>query len=391
MKIDIIELAKDAFKDKELILESVSSNKIQISYKGKTTKPKPIILSKKINLNKGLGEFCGLYYGEGFNSKKSCRHITQFTNSEPELIRKFMMFMKNIFYIKKNSFTFKIKVTKGNIPKKEIMSFWKKELRLNTNSNIQFSQDSEIRKKYCQRIMIYFGNTVFRTILDRLIETVYIESTLNHEVRCGFLSGLFAGEGCVNLNNNSLFSIEISQGYKNLKKDNIFGKPKREYIKNQLNLEGIKTNNNKKGIKVIVTNLKNLEKFYNLKLHTLHPKKSKKFKFGFMNLRTNERAGITNHEAEFNIIRLLLDKGPLSITSISKLRDTKNMTSVGIIKGRKDRNKSGLLNKGYLEVQDRIKIKDSKKPVEVFSVTEKGKVYLDKLKEIVNSKYIDNY
>ena len=387
MKIDIIKVAKEVFKDKELILEDVGKDKVKINYKGKTSKPKPIVLPRKIEMNEKLGEFCGLYYAEGFNSKNSCWHITQFTNSEPELIRQFISFLESDFSFEKNDLTFKIKVSEGkyfNLSKEETINFWKKELDLNGSSRIQFYRESRITKKYSHCMMVYFGNTVFRSILNRIIEKICEISISNHKVRCGFLRGLFAGEGCVILNKSSLFGLEISQGFKkDNEKDRKIGRPKREFIKKLLELEQIQTNNPTSGIKVIITNFKNLERFHSLMLHSLHPKKFDKCNGGFNHLKKNKRAGITNNEAEYEMLNLILSKGPLSIRSISRLRRTKVMTNVEVIKGRKDRNKIGLLNKGFLYSHGIEKI--SKKPSELFGISDTGKTYLSKIEEKIKA------
>lgn len=389
-KLNIAKIARDALKEKELILENLK-DKIKISYKGKTAQPKPLILPRYIKLSETLGEFCGLYYGEGSTSKNSWTSHTQFTNSNVGLVECFLSFMENHLNFNRKNFIYRVKAGKkisGNLSEDEITKFWLSKLRLHHNPTIKIYWDKKIRKRASHRMMVTLGSIIFRRILDRIIDLVCELCFVNHNLRIGFIRGLFAAEGTVSLNKCSLHHVIITQGYRDPIKDKIFGKPKREFIKKLLRYENIITNDNKKGINIAVTNLRNLEIFNNLRLYKLHKDKTKKFEAGFSKLKKSKRAGISNYESQLLVLELLYCKGPVSISEISKLRNRQDKTIIGIINGRKDRNKKGLLEKNYVYISDKIKLKHSKKPINLYWITKKGEEYLKELKDKIRNKKI---
>ena len=75
----------------------------------------------------GLG--IGLYWGEGTKASKSSVRLG---NTDPKLIKKFMDFMVRFFNIKKSDFSFGLQIF-TDIPVKEAMDFWTKELRIKPN------------------------------------------------------------------------------------------------------------------------------------------------------------------------------------------------------------------------------------------------------------------
>jgi len=379
MKIDIVETAKEVFKDKKLIIEEVEGSKIKIWYKRRGRYPKPFIFPKSLNLDFKFGQFCGLYYGEGANSQLSWTQHSQFTNSDPRLVKTFLNFMEERFDFNRNRFSYRAYATKNKISPKEeerVKKYWRSELNLERSTAIKvYTQSRE--GKFKDRIMVTLGSVIFRKMLDEFIKMACEISLTCDEVRRGFLSGLFAGEGFVALKGKSLFCIGISQGYKDAIKDRLFGRPKREFIKKLLKCEKISPNNTKKGINVFVTDLRNLKRFRDLNLHELHLEKFKKFEKGFLNLSSSKRAGISNNEAKYQILNLLFKNGPLSVEEISKFRGTKEITNSEILKGRKDRRRQGLLDKGYITLFKKVKQNHSKKPISLWSLTDMGQEYLD--------------
>ena len=381
-KLSIVEIAKDVLKDKELILEDLK-DKIKISYKGKTAQPKPITLPKYVKLNEALGEFCGLYYGEGATSKNSWTSHTQFTNTDVGLVENFLSFVENHLDFDRKNFNYRIKASRKaneNLSEEQIIRFWKNKLGLIHNPIIKVYWDKGIKTRSSHRMMVTLGSIIFRRTLDQIMDLVCELCFIHHRLRVGFIRGLFAGEGTVALNKESLHRAVISQGYKDPIQDKKFGIPKRNFIKKLLEYENIKTNNNKTGMNVIVTNLKNLEIFYNLKLYGLHKDKLKKFERGFIKLKKNKRAGISNYESQLLVLELLYNKGPMSISKISNLRNRHNKTIVGIVNGRKDINERVLLEKNYIHIPNKIKLKHSKKPINLYNITSEGKNYLKELK-----------
>ena len=382
MHLQVVDLAKRIFKEEVLIKNK--GNRVEISYKGKTSQPKSFVFPRKIKIDKNLGEFCGLYYGEGTKAKGSASHQFEFTNSEHALINRFFTLTKMIFGIDKKKFIIRIKARKcnqKNLSDEEVIDFWKKELNLDENTKFRLYWDSGVGKKFGHRAMPYLGSTVLRRIVDEIIEIVCEKCTKQSYLRQGFLRGLFAAEGCVVLKNGSLFAVEIAQGFNDANKDRVFGRPKREFIAGLLHLEKIATNSPRTGIQVIVTNKENLERFHQLKLHEAHPTKYKKFETGLCNLKTSRRSGITNHESEAEVLRILLQKGPLTMQKLYYTRGKCKSTTVDIIKGRNDRGKKGLIAKGYVTVYEKIRMKHSKKISELLTIPNEGKDYLEYLEK----------
>ncbi len=71
MQFDVSEMAREVFKDKELIIEELSDDRVQIHYKAhNVTNLKPIILPKFIELDEEFAEGIGLYSRRENNTKR---------------------------------------------------------------------------------------------------------------------------------------------------------------------------------------------------------------------------------------------------------------------------------------------------------------------------------
>jgi len=130
--LDTIKIVKKVLKDKDPIIKNLGS-KLKVTYKGKKSQPRPIILPKYIQINEKLGELCGLYYGEGATSKNSWTSHIQFTNSEPSLVKYFLMLIEEIFEFERDRFMFRIRGGNEKIEtlsKDEIIKIWKRSFNL---------------------------------------------------------------------------------------------------------------------------------------------------------------------------------------------------------------------------------------------------------------------
>ena len=93
-------------------------------------------------------------------------------------------------------------------------------------------------------------------------------------------------------------------------------------------------------------------------------------------------------EAKLEILDLLLNKGPKSILEISKLRETGVTTTKNIVSGREDRNQKGLLKNEFVFISKKVKLKHSIKPIRLFDITNKGKIYLESLKKEIYGNHV---
>src|SRR3989344_1050981 len=101
MKLDIVKIAKDVFKDKELILEDVGKEKVKIDYLAKRGdyNRKSFVFPKMILVNEWFMEGLGLYLGDGDFHRKEKRH-TSFTSKDKDIAVCFLGFLRSYFTIK---------------------------------------------------------------------------------------------------------------------------------------------------------------------------------------------------------------------------------------------------------------------------------------------------
>ncbi len=87
MKIDIIKIAKEVFKDKKLILQEIGKNKVKINYLAKrgNYNRKSFIFPKKIEIDKNFIEGIALFLGDGDFHRKEKNHTT-FASKDKDII-----------------------------------------------------------------------------------------------------------------------------------------------------------------------------------------------------------------------------------------------------------------------------------------------------------------
>ena len=142
-------------------------------YVQKNPRGDPFVFTQPKNLDEarlfGLG--VGLYWGEG---NKVNKNIVKLGNSDPELIKTFIKFLKTFFKIDTRSLKFHLHLF-SDINKEEALSYWMKELKANRS---QFYKPTitmsgklgTYRKKSTYGVAtLYFANTKLRNIMVGLL------------------------------------------------------------------------------------------------------------------------------------------------------------------------------------------------------------------------------
>lgn len=121
--------------------------------------------SQKKSFVFGLG--LGLFWGEG--SKRNVNSV-RLSNSDPRLIKWFILFLKEIYSIDKNKLRFQLQIHK-DLKEKETIQFWLKFLKVKQD---QFFKTTLLKGagpgSYKQRsqygvIIVYFNNTKLRNLI----------------------------------------------------------------------------------------------------------------------------------------------------------------------------------------------------------------------------------
>ena len=120
----------------------------------------------------GLG--LGVFWGEG--SKKN-PHAVRLSNSDPELIKKFIDFLVNIYHIDKNKLRFQI-LSYDDLHPSRLVSFWGKYLSV---KKAQFFKTTILKKRgdgtYHEKmkhgvLIVNFGNMKLRNLICSQIANI---------------------------------------------------------------------------------------------------------------------------------------------------------------------------------------------------------------------------
>ncbi|OGI65544.1 hypothetical protein A3A95_02895 [Candidatus Nomurabacteria bacterium RIFCSPLOWO2_01_FULL_39_18] len=113
----------------------------------------------------GLG--LGLYWGEG---TKRNLHMVRLGNSDPQLIKKFIDFLVDIYNINKKRLRFQLQIY-DDLNSNELLKFWAKYLSV---KNTQFSKTTILKRRgkgtYLEKmkygvIIVGFGNVKLRNLI----------------------------------------------------------------------------------------------------------------------------------------------------------------------------------------------------------------------------------
>jgi hypothetical protein len=134
---------------------------------------KPDIIRKKDLVLYGLG--LGLFWGEGF---KKSKNAVRLGNTDPKLIKTFLLFLERIYKIDKTKLRFGIQIFE-DLKVGLVRNYWIKELQIKKSQIFPTIVVSPSRKKgtYRQKsrygvLTVYFGNTRLKQVLDEHIELI---------------------------------------------------------------------------------------------------------------------------------------------------------------------------------------------------------------------------
>jgi len=262
IKISLIKVAKEALKDKEVLIKKLPAGKIEISYKniGYRTSNRlfPVALPRSIEIDKEFSEAIGLYLGDGMTSKNTIAMV-QFTNKDCDICHFMIEFFKMKFNIPLDDIDLDISYRFGS--EKNIIEKWSKVLCIMPEKFKIYKADENY---FDETLHIRINGTVFRKIFQHIIENYLQEIKDISELRRGFLRGYFAAEGSISYYKKSgqlLSSISFS-----------YNSQKEKWLRNFcidcLKNEGISTtcsDVDNKG-KIVICNWNNYQTLWNIDL-----------------------------------------------------------------------------------------------------------------------------
>lgn len=337
--------------------------------------PKDIEIPRFINLNEDLGESLGLYFGDG--TKKDIG--LEFSNSSPHIMDLWLKHLKTfdinedkINYIAKVSINSKIKY---NVTEDEIKTFWCSSLDIEkTKIIIQWvkskGKPSTYLKKYGTLVIRYY-DSLFSVFYNTLLENLPTFLEENEQFRVGFLRGLVAAEGNINIKKNGSLGLFRIAGDSNT----------RVFISNLLsNFFNIHAKEDKSN-QLYFSGFKNFQIVKDLDLHTLHPEKAKSFEDGYEVLKKNlnrksDKYLFLKNKRAINIL-ISLRESPKSYSDLEEIIKVSPRYLRLILKGGKNAGNYwyyGLLHMGLV-------LRNKDKGVMIWRITEKGKKFLKDLKK----------
>jgi len=251
--------------------------------------PKEIVIRRFMTLDALTFEGLGLWVGEGGKDKG-----LYFGNSNPELLLHFLKFADEKLGINRRNF----KVTL-NVPmlKDEnlIKMRWSEILQIPIGNFTRICIDPRISKEYAQ---IYYNSILLVELIKALQKEVEPAILSTQQFAAPFLRGMFAAEGQVAFRKHGAFYITFSSANLELV----------SFLKKCLQSVGITSGKYMhQSRKFPIYGYKNLKRFKELGIHTLHPEKRAKFELGFANYK---RVNVLDGEEARALILQQLALGP---------------------------------------------------------------------------------
>ncbi len=243
--------------------------------------PKQIIVPRFIELNTGFGELIGLYYGDGTKNA----NCIEFTNFCPELLEVLIRYLSDlsIYY---ESLEHRIKISsnvkvKYNISELEIIEYWRNRLKIPIQCQIKVNwvnsqcKASNYLRKYGS-FVIRYHNSMFALFFNTLVKNIdYFAKS--ESFRLGFLRGLIAAEGNINIRKNGSLSLLRIAG----------SRDKRSFISNFINTNfHLKVSDDPNSNQIYIGHRDQFKLIKTLDLYSLHPEKRDQFDRGYQNLLT---------------------------------------------------------------------------------------------------------
>lgn len=235
MRLDVTEIAKDVFKDKDkLVIDKLPEDKIKIWYRNKRlyrkiggTDPRPFILPKLVELDEEFAEAIGLYLGDGKTTVNDTRHL-DFSSKDSDILSFMLSFFNKRLLTTLKNMTISIKYKHGN--KRKVLRKWSRLLKIPED---KFKTSYQSRNRH-DTVSIQINSTVLRKIFIKIINASLEEIKQNLLLRRGFLRGYFAAEGNIGFKGTENYLEYIGFSYNALKEAHL-----RDFCISCLNLENI--------------------------------------------------------------------------------------------------------------------------------------------------------
>jgi len=369
--------------DKKINKNTITIKCLHKNYKGRIlnpqNQPKSIIIPRFIYIDEKLGEILGLYYGDGTKNSPS----VELANSSSRLMNMWISHLTSI-NINPIKLHYSIRLSKNvikkfNIEKIEVIEYWRKNLNIPEEKEIKINWINS-KGKPSTYLEVYgtmytrYHNSLFSLFYNSLINNIKNFIKLNKLFRIGFIRGLIAAEG--NINIRKIGSLSLVR---------IAGSPdKRKFISNILwKYFEINAIDDKKSNQICIGNIKNLRKIKNLDLHILHPCKREQFEKSYKILLDNlnkkhDHNAMLNNKNFISVLRIIA-KQPLNYSEIVKSSEVSQKRIDHFLSGYRHGKKytyNGAIQMGLIR-----KIKEGR--FVIYDLTEKGMQYLDGLNERV--------
>lgn len=189
VKIDVAELAKEVFRDKELSIEELPEDNVKIWYKAPfVTNLKPIILPKNIELDDVFIEAVGLYIADGKTTLNDTRHI-EFASIDTDIAKCMLDFFIHRLNVDTKDIYIRIRHSNGN--EELLRDKWSKALSV-PKSSIAVKIYGKNKTDCCH---IQISSRLLRTILGKLLQISLCQILNSEGLIKAFLKGHFAADG----------------------------------------------------------------------------------------------------------------------------------------------------------------------------------------------------
>ena len=305
---------------------------------------KHIVLNRVIELDELFFEGLGLWVGEGGKNKG-----LYFGNSDPELILHFLKFVEGKLGVRRQNF----KVTL-NVPPAEdggsSKNRWSETMQIPIKSFTRTCTDPRISREYAQ---IYFNGIVLVELMKALQKKLEPSILSTKEFTVSFLRGMFAAEGQVALRKHGALHVTFSSADLKLV----------SFLKECLRSVGIASGKYMiQSRKFPIYGYKNLKRFKELGIHTLHPEKCVKFELGFASYK---RVNVLRGEEARGLILKQLTLGPKTYNELAaalgKARTTIQAWHVPILEKRGLIERAGKRGRAWLWTLRKTKVAPAQK------------------------------
>jgi len=272
MKFNISKFIPKILDNRDVFVECKDNN-VFIKC-NKIRPPRPIELKFYIDINSSFMEIIGLYFGDGNNKPSgSAGRRVALANSCPYLHKIWIDFLEK-FNIDRTKLNVQTQIGFNNSKfDEDILSYWSCKLDLPLSCFTRKVSIKKCNSTYWGLAVVNFNNKIFRKIFDNIFNCCLNLCKNDEELSKGFLRGLFAAEGHVNLNS-----------YKTLNALNIPVKDDQRRIFVKSLLDNLEIKSRDCYGRLDITGYLNFKIVGDISLCDLHPDKKSVFEKGYTNL-----------------------------------------------------------------------------------------------------------